>query len=114
MIDLRKYRIIDLSGEIFPGERKINGQYLHGVPFDGRPLEVQEFVAYGARMHFIQGQTHLGTHVESAYKYAEDGLDSASMPLDLYLGEATVCNFSTKKAGQEITPDDLTLAGIKS
>ena len=43
MIDLSKYRIIDLSLEIVPGERKIDGSYLHGEPRWGRPLEVQEF-----------------------------------------------------------------------
>ena len=55
MIDLSKYRIIDLSLEIVPGERRIDGRYLHGEPRWGRPLEVQEFIAYEARMHFIQG-----------------------------------------------------------
>ncbi len=32
MIDLSKYRIIDLSYEMVPGEQRIDGQYLHGVP----------------------------------------------------------------------------------
>lgn len=54
MIDLSKYRIIDLSHEMVPGEQKIDGHYLHGEPFFGRSVEVQEFMAYGARMHFIQ------------------------------------------------------------
>ena len=38
MIDLSKYRIIDLSYELVPGERKIDGRYLHGEPFYGRLL----------------------------------------------------------------------------
>ena len=62
MIDLSKYRIIDLTVELTPGERKLDGRYLHGSTFYDRPIEVQEFIAYGARMHFIQGQTHTGTH----------------------------------------------------
>ena len=37
MIDLSKYRIIDLSHEMVPGEQKIDGHYLHGEPFF-RPL----------------------------------------------------------------------------
>ncbi len=81
MIDRSKYRIIDLSYELVPGEQKIDGRYLHGEPFYGRPIEVQEFIAYDARMHFIRTQTHNGTHVEAPYKYDENGADDGSMPL---------------------------------
>ena len=45
MIDLSKYRVIDLSREIVPGEHRIDGRYLPGEPKSGRPTEVQEFVA---------------------------------------------------------------------
>ena len=114
MIDLSKYRIIDLSLEIVPGERRIDGRYLHGEPRWGRPLEVQEFIAYEARMHFIQGQTHCGTHAEGMYKYDENGPDMASMPLESYLGEAAACNFTHKKAGEAVTIDDFKKAGVKT
>ena len=114
MIDLSKYRIIDLSHEIIPGERKIDGRYLHGEPREGRHVEVQEFIGFGARMHQIQGQTHTGTHVESTYKYDEDGADMASMPLESYLGEAAACDFTRKKAGEAITVDDLREAGVRT
>ena len=113
MIDLSKYRIIDLSHELVPGERKIDGRYLHGEPRGGRPIEVQEFNAFNARMHFIQGQTHAGTHVEGAYKYSETGADLASMPLESYLGEAAACNFTAKKAGEAVTSEDFRRAGVK-
>ena len=98
MIDLSKYRIVDLSHEMIPGEKKIDGHYLHGEPFYGRSVEVQEFMAYGARMHFIQSQTHNGTHCEGAYKYLDEGPDMAGMPLASYIGEAVVCDFSHKGA----------------
>ena len=39
MIDLSRYRIIDLSHELTLGERKRDGRYLHGDPFHGRPVE---------------------------------------------------------------------------
>ncbi len=113
MIDLSKYRIIDLSHELVPGERKIDGQYLHGEPFFGRPIEVQEFMAYGARMHFVQSQTHNGTHSEAPYKYSDTGADIAAMPLESYMGVAAACNFTGKKAGDPITPGDLQQAGVK-
>ena len=113
MIDLSKYRIIDLSHELIPGELKLDGRYLYGEPLNGRPVEVQEYIGYGARMHFIQGQTHTGTHVEGAYKYSETGADMGSMPLESYLGEAVACNFTHKGAGEPITPDDFNQAGVK-
>lgn len=112
MIDLSKYRIIDLSREIVPGERKIDGRYLHGEPRSGRPTEVQEFVAYGARMHFIQGHTHCGTHAESTCKYEEGGADVTTMPLDSYLGEAAACNLEHKGAGEPVMAVDFRKAGV--
>lgn len=107
------YRVIDLSCELVPGERKIDGRYLHGEPLNGRPIEVEEFLAYGARMHFIQGQTHTGTHAEGAYKYSETGADMATMPLDSYLGEAIVCNFSSKATRESVTSEDFRRIGVK-
>ena len=107
MIDLSKYRVIDLSHDMIPGEQKIDGQYLHGEPFFGRGVEVQEFMAYGARMHFIQSQTHNGTHAEGAYKYLDEGPDMAGMPLEAFLGEAVVCDFSGKKSGEVVEPEDV-------
>ena len=114
MIDLSRYRIIDLSHELVPGERKLDGRYLHGEPFYGRPVEVQEMIAYNARMHFIQSETHNGTHVEAPYKYADDGADIASMPSSSYMGEAVVCDFAHKGDGEAVSPEDLRDAGVKN
>lgn len=113
MIDLTQYRIIDFSVELLPGERKINGDYLHGEPLWGRPVEIQEFIAYNARMHHIQMQTHTGTHAESAYKYFE-GPDLAQMPIETYLGEAVACNLTHKQAGEAVTAADFRQAGVKA
>ena len=116
MINLSKYRIIDLSHELFPSEQKVDGHQRHGKPFYGeRAIDLQEFFHSedDSRMHFIQSQTHNGTHVEAPYKYSEDGKDIASIPLETYLGEAAACDF-TEKAGQPITPKDFELAGVKT
>ena len=113
MIDLNKYRIIDLTEEVIPGELRIDGRYLHGKPAGGRPVELQEFTAFGARMHFIQGQTHTGTHVEAPYKYSDTGTDIGSMPLECYIGQAAACNFEHKEAGSAITVDDFRSAGVR-
>ena len=113
MIDLSKYRIIDLSYELVPGERKVNGSYLHGESLYNRSIEVQEFIAYEARMHFIQGQTHIGTHTEAPNKWSDTGEDLGSVPLASYMGEAVACNLTHKKAGDAVTVDDLRQFGIK-
>ena len=113
MIDLTKYRVIDLSYELLPGERRVDGTYKHGETWVDRPIEVQEFMAYGARMHFIQAQTHLGTHCEATYKYLEEGPDAAGMRLESYLGEAVYCDFSDRKGGDTITAEDFQREGVK-
>ena len=45
MIDLSKYRIIDLSHEVIPGELKTGGRYLHGEPHTGRPPSGSRVIA---------------------------------------------------------------------
>ncbi len=35
------------------------------------------------------------------------------MPLETFIGEAVACNFSAKRPGSSITPDDLKRAGVK-
>ena len=112
MIDLSKYRIVDLSWELIPGERKNDGEYRPGTPWVGRSIELQEFTFMTARMHFLQAQTHLGTHCESPYKY-HDGPDIAGTDLRSYLGEAAVCDFSSKGADESITAEDFAAAGVR-
>ena len=103
MLDLSRYRILDLSRELVPGERRVDGEYLRRLPAAGRGLEVTEFTAMGARMHFIEGQTHLGSHVEAPYKYAADAADVAALPLSACFGPAAACDFSGLAPGTPIT-----------
>jgi kynurenine formamidase len=64
-------------------------------------------------MHFIQSETRNGTHVESAYKYSEEGADIGSMPVESYIGEAVVCDFAHKADGEAVSLDDLREAGVR-
>ena len=114
MIDMSKYRVIDLSYKLIPAERKINGNYLHGHTLCDRPIELQEFKAWNARMHHIQGQTHTGTHVECPYKYSDDGPDFITIPITSFISEAVACNFENKKAGESVSADDLRNLGVKT
>ena len=114
MIDLSKYRIVDLNYELIPGERKVDGRYFFGQPLAGRALEVQEYFGWGARMHTVQGHTHMGTHVEAPYKYLDEGTDLGAMPIEKYMGEAVVCDFSHKGRHEPIAIEDFRKFGIRS
>lgn len=117
MIDLSKYRILDLSYELVPGERKIDGRYTSPEPINvgiGRYLDTQEMICCDARMHFIQGQTHIGTHAEAPYKYDENGLDIAGLPIDTFIGEAVACDFTDRPAGSAIHPEDFQQFGVQT
>jgi kynurenine formamidase len=98
-----------------PSVKKVNGKYYHGEPFFGREIHLEEFMFApqdNVRMHFISGETHVGTHLESALKVSETGKDVASMPLDSFVGEAVIVDCSRKKANEPITPADFERAGV--
>jgi len=97
MIDLKDYRIIDLSEEIVPGILKVNGEYLHGNQI--RRFEIRQFIYAPdkALMHWVETETHIGTHVELP-AHLTDGAKSASeMPLESFMGEAIVLKFDFLK-----------------
>jgi len=111
MIDLKKYRIIDLSEEIIPGILKVNGEYVHGN--QTRRFEIRQFIYAPdkALMHWVETETHIGTHVELP-AHLTDGAKSASeMPLESFLGEAIILKFDFLKPkdgkGQPINPSHL-------
>ena len=112
MIDLSKYRILDLSHELFPSEQKTDGHHRHGEPLNGRPVELSEFYHSDDLTHALYPEPDSQWDARRSNKYSETGADLASMPIETYLGEAVACNF-THKAGQPITPDDLQKADIK-
>ena len=111
MITLRRYRIIDLSQEIIPGILKVNGEYIHGR--QNRRFEIRQFIYAPDRtiMHWVESETHVGTHVEMP-AHLKDGWKSASeMPLEKFMGEAVVLKFDflnpIKGSGQPIKPEYL-------
>ncbi len=110
------YRIVDLSVKVTPALRKADGKYFHGEPCWGRMIYLDEFIfgpQKGVRMHFIRGETHVGTHLESSLKVSENGTDQASVPIENCVGEAAVVDCSGKKAGQPITVADLEKTDIR-
>jgi arylformamidase len=114
-LDMSKSRIVDLSYRVEPALKKANGKYYHGEPFFGRMIHLEEFMFApqdNVRMHWIRGETHVGTHLETELKVSETGRDVASIPLDSFVGEAVVVDCSRKKANEPITPADFEKAGV--
>ena len=91
MIDLQKgYRIIDLSQEIRPGLLELNGDYTWSkLP---RRFQLRQFIDKHDQMvmHFVEAETHIGTHVEVPRHLKKDGKSCAEMPLESFSGEAIV------------------------
>lgn len=111
MMELKGYRIVDLSAELRPGVLKVNGEYLHaGQP---RRLEVRQFVYAPDKMlmHWVETETHIGTHVEGPSHHPKGSRCLADLPLETFMGEALVLDFSNLKPqgglGQPIKPKDL-------
>ncbi|MEM2094137.1 MAG: cyclase family protein [Candidatus Bathyarchaeia archaeon] len=123
MIDLSRYRIIDLTAELRPGRMRVDGRYLHRSDnmSPSRRLELTQWIYQPDRdfMHFVNTETHVGTHVEvSAHlnfdKTQPHGLElgrsASEYPLETWLGEACVIDYTHKKPvegrGQGITAKD--------
>ncbi len=93
IVDLSKYRVIDLSMRVEPGVLTLDGSYLHGS--EERRLEARQFVYRpdGMIMHWVETETHIGTHVEGPTHHPSGKVDVASLPLETFLGEAVVLRF---------------------
>lgn len=97
MIDLKNYKIVDLSAELRPGLLKVNGEYIHaGQP---RRLEIRQFIYAPDRMlmHWVETETHIGTHVEGPSHHPKGTRCLADLPLEKFMGEALVLDFSYLK-----------------
>ena len=112
MINLQKgYRVIDLSEELRPDLLEINGDYTWGTHV--RRFVLREFMAKVDDMleHFVEAETHIGTHVEVPRHLKKDGKSCAEMPLETFFGEAIVLNFDflppKDGKGQPIIPSHL-------
>jgi len=97
MIDLKKYRTIDLSAELHPGVLKVNGEYVHGR--EARRFEIRQYVYAPDKtfMHWVETETHIGTHVEMPSHYVETGKSASELPIETFMGEAVVLKFDFLK-----------------
>jgi kynurenine formamidase len=111
MIELRNHRIVDLSAEIVPGVLTVNGEYVHGK--QNRRFEIRQFIYAPdkALMHWVETETHIGTHVELPGHLVQGAKSSSEMSIESFLGEAIVLRFDhlkpTDGERQPITPSSL-------
>jgi len=120
MIDLSRYRIIDISDKVTTGIYDENGEYAHPKgKWAARRWELKRWIYAEdkAIMHWVETETHIGTHVEGLLHYHREGKAPCELPIDIYLGECCVCNFSdlTPEEGkrQPIMPEALKERGVK-
>ena len=111
LIDLKKYRIVDLSKELRLGVLKVNGEYVHGT--ETRRLEIRQFTYAPDKMlmHWVDTESHIGTHVEGPAHYPGEEKAPSDLPIKTYMGDAIVLNLTSLKPedgkGQPITPSHL-------
>ena len=87
---LEGYRIIDLSMPIYPGVLKTDNTYVWSQ--HQRRFEAKQFIATAGMcfMHFIDTETHIGTHVEGPAHLINGAPSPADLPLTTYIGEALI------------------------
>jgi len=101
---LRGYRIIDLSTEIRPNVLKVGGEFIRGK--QTRRFNIQQFINAedGTYMHFIEAESHIGTHIEGPSHLRDDLKPLIELPLERFIGEAIVLKF---EADTQIRPEHL-------
>jgi len=90
---LKNYRMVDLSAEIQPNVLKVNGEYIRGNQI--RRFNLRQFINAEDKtfMHFIEAESHIGTHVEGPSHLRDDLKSCAEIPLEKFMGEAIVLKF---------------------
>jgi arylformamidase len=95
-------RIIDLTHVMIPGQEQ------YGLEIKQRN---ERHGPTGDIMKEVFMWSHVGTHVEVPLHFYEDGKDTASLPLELFMGPAIRLDFRHKQKNEAITLDDFRAAG---
>ncbi|HET9030586.1 MAG TPA: cyclase family protein [Candidatus Aquilonibacter sp.] len=96
-------RIIDLSQPVFGN----CPQYPDTNP---RPAEVRRLYIAGVQevnKEIVQISTHTGTHCDAPFHFFPDGSPIDHVPLEHYIGWATIVDVRGKKPGSAITASDI-------
>lgn len=90
-IDLKKYRVVDLSMEVRPE-----------APEPDRPFEIARgYLADRAfKYDVLRTHTHVGTHVEAPAHFFEGGKSITDLPLETYMGPAVLAAINLPRGAQ--------------
>jgi len=104
MLDLSKYRIVDLSMRCSQGRQREGWN---------RRLELKRStIPYdNTIMHEINTVSHIGTHVEGPSHYLAKLKDISQLPIDRFIGEAVLLCLTGMKPNQEVKSIDLAKNG---
>lgn len=96
-------RIYDLSQPVFAN----CPQYPDHNP---RPVQVRLFytlAVQGVNKEIVEMSTHTGTHCDAPFHFFEDGKTIDEVPLETYVGPATIVDLRHKPLGSAIERSDL-------
>ncbi len=96
-------RIYDLSQPVFNN----CPQYPDTNP---RPAEIKLFymlAVEGVNKEIVQISTHTGTHMDAPFHFFEDGKTIDQVPLQTYVGNATILDLRDKRPGTAIERADV-------
>ena len=93
-IDLKKYRIVDLSYEVVPPGS------------EDRPFVIERGLLADRAYKYDVTKTHshVGTHVETPAHFFDGGKDVTELPLTTYFGRAILLEVDDAKENLEILP----------
>ncbi|MBC5827294.1 MAG: cyclase family protein [Candidatus Eremiobacteraeota bacterium] len=74
-------------------------------PARGNRLDMQP--VQGVNKELIRISTHTGTHCDAPYHFFDDGQTIDAIALETYVAAATILDLRHKKAGSEITVEDV-------
>lgn len=97
-------KIYDLSQPVFTN----CPQYPDTNP---RPVQVRLFymlAVQGVNKEIVELSTHTGTHCDAPFHFFEDGKTIDEIPLETYVGPATILDLRDKQPGSSIQRADIT------
>ena len=106
-MDVNFDKIVQLSHRMLPGREPfdLKVQTFDVADLGERGEPHSEGVWYVASDVFFS--THCGTHIEFPYHHWKDGDDGLKFPITKMIGPATVLNFVGKKAGDNISLEEI-------
>jgi arylformamidase len=93
----KTYRVIDLTHSLIPGEEQYGLELKQRNPREGETGDI---------MNDVLMWSHVGTHVEVPLHFYTHGKDTASLPLEIFMGPAVRLDFRTWQVNQPITLED--------